>query len=93
MMKARKHYYTIHLASLHLTHSEVFEQALYTDEDILTTETSTPTTLSECSDEDCDVCTLDSRLLNLTKKEESKKRDESTCVGGARRLSVFLKYT
>ena len=54
---------------------------------------STPTTLSEGSDEEYDVCLQDFHRNHLHKKGISKKNEESEGSDGTRRLDAFVECT
>ena len=53
---------------------------------------STPTTLSEGSDEEYDVCLQDFHQNHLVKKG-TKKNEESERSDGTRRLDAFVECT
>ena len=87
LKKIHKHYYIVHLAALHLTHCDVLEEASQAQEAEGVSTPSTPTTLSECSDEECDVCPQEP--THSLKKES----EVALCVSGTRRLGAFIKIT
>ena len=54
---------------------------------------STPTTLSEGSDEEYDACSQDFPRNHLQKGEISKKNVESDTINGKSRLDAFIECT
>ena len=54
---------------------------------------STPTTLSEGSDEEYDICLQDFNHNHLHKKVISKKNEQSESADSTRRLDAFINCT
>ena len=56
-------------------------------------EATTPTTVSEASDEECETSSQDFKTSKIHKTGFLKRDDSTVCMNGAKRLGAFVNCT